>query len=101
MLFIGKKDQEPIQSNVRWGSHDECHAADVKCLVEYLESKGLDCHINTGVHGTYVNGKFKFAWDNNCGYYLGEDVKSAIKANNKVSLHIVSKTRPCCYHGGV
>ena len=64
MLRIRKKEgDEPIQVDLLWGSHDDCGNVDVLFLIEYLQSKGRDCHVNTGVHGKVnADGKFEFVW---------------------------------------
>ena len=57
-----KKGQEPIHKNVLWNSKVGVGDVDILFLMQYLESQGLDCHVNNGVHGKTTNGKFELFW---------------------------------------
>ena len=96
-----KKGQKPIHVTYRWGSRVKCGNVDVKWLIEYLRSKRRDCHVNTGVHGDLVNDKFEWAWQENGGDQLRQDVESAISPETKVSFHMVTRKYLPCYHAGV
>ena len=65
-------------------------AYDVLLLMQYLQSKGRDCHVNTGVHGKYEDGKFEYVWDGDSGDFLGQDVVNARNMNLNVSFHSVT-----------
>ena len=78
-----------------------CGYVDVLYLIEYLESKDRDCHINTGVHGKMVNGEFEWAWEEPGGDFLRQDKESAGPTKNKVSLHLITRENLPIYHVGI
>ena len=90
-----------IHSILRWGSKIGCDADDVRLLVKYLESQGRDCHINTGVHGTFVDGKFEFVWNKDGGDLICQDVLNFRNFKNKISVHPITRKVLPCYHAGV
>ena len=100
-----KKGQKPIHLTIRWSSRLKCGNVDVKWLIEYLESKKRDCHINTGVHGKLnADDEFEYAWEENGGDQLRQDIDSAIKPITKVSFHMITKKKRGggpFYHVGV
>ena len=102
-MRIYKKGKNPIHNTLSWGCNKSCDSLDVKILVKYLESKGRNCHINTGVHGNYPNaeGKFEFEWNKNGGDFLKEDVLKVSELKIKVSLHPITKVCGPLYHVGV
>ena len=101
LIIRQRKGQNPIHVTIRWGSHLPCNDVDVLCLLKYLESKARNCHLNTGVHGKYVDGKFDYDFDQEGGDHLRQDVGSATFTKNKVSVHMVTKRDGPCYHAGV
>ena len=78
-----------------------CNAADVNGLLDYLSEKKRDCHINTGVHGKDVNGKFEWAYELDGGDFLRQDVVNAGKKKIKISLHVITEATMPVYHSGV
>ena len=63
LLKIGKKGEAPVYQTIVWGAKQLSDNVDVLWLIEYLESKGRDCHVNTGVHGKLsTDGIFEFDW---------------------------------------
>ena len=115
ILYIRKKEgQKPEHVTLIWKSAKNCGEMDLRFLLDYLESKGRDCHINTGVHGALVDGKFEYAWEEKGGDQLRQDIKNAvwhyeykdgekIKRHRKtdVSFHMVNKITGPYYHVGV
>ena len=95
---------KPIHKVMLWGSLHDSGEIDVLYLIEYLESLGRDCHVNTGVHGKVTDGKFEFVWKgNDCEEFLRQDKENAKPTKNKVSLHQITK-EPFAgpiYHAGV
>ena len=75
---------------IRWRSKVGYGEADVDLLVEYIQSEGRGCHINTGVHGKLdANGKFEWAWEKEVGKFLSEDDLNAMKRT--IETHPISK----------
>ena len=71
-----------------WVSVVACGNVDLDFLIEYLQSKGRDCHVNTGVHGMLnKNNEFEFDWEKDGGDLLRQDEVLADSTENKVSLH--------------
>ena len=69
-----KKGEDPIHVYLLWASHDNCGDKDVLYLIEYLLSKGRDCHVNNGVHGEVKkDGTFYFRWDKASKGFYGQD----------------------------
>ena len=102
-MQIRNKNGKVVHSIIRWGSQVSCNDVDTKILVEFLGSKGRDCHINTGVHGMYpnANGEFEFAWDHDGGDHICQDAANFRNCENKVSLHPITKILGPLYHVGV
>ena len=73
-----KEGQKPIQVDYRWTSLKKCGPMDLRYLIDHIASKDRDCHINTGVHGKMVEGKFEFAWEESGGDQLRQDVENAV-----------------------
>ena len=86
---------------LRWGIPDDSTGPDVAVLMQYLESKGRDFHVNTGVHGRVKEGKFEFYWLGDEERMLREDSQNAAAVKTKVSLQMVTKREGPCYHAGV
>ena len=85
-----------------WGSHVACGEVDVVFLIEFLQSKDRDCHINTGVHGKLnADDEFAYAWEKDGGDLYRQDMVSAGPTKNKVSLHEITRENPPVYHAGV
>ena len=87
---------------------------DLRFLLDYLESRRRDCHINTGVHGKLVNGECEFDWELKGGDQLRQDVENAVshfeyKDDKKIprhrkidiSFHMVNSINGPYYHVGV
>ena len=87
---------------VLWGSHVACGEVDVVFLIEFLQSKGRDCHINTGVHGKLnANEEFEFDWEKDGSDLYRQDIVSAGPTKNKVSIHEITREKLPVYHAGV
>ena len=86
---------------MRWGIPGPCSAVDVHWLMEYLESKGRDCHLNTGVVTKLVDGQFAYDWSKDGSDMLRQDAQKAAELKTKVSLHPITKRAGPCYHTGV
>ena len=100
-----KKGDKPIHLTIRWSSRVKCGNVDVKWLIEYIRSKKRDCHVNTGVHGKLnANDEFEYAWKENGGDQLRQDVNSAVDPTTKVSFHMITRKKRGggpFYHVGV
>ena len=99
-----KEGEEPIHVTMLWASKFDCGNMDVLFLIEFLDLKGRDCHVNTGVHGEVNDdGEFKFRWDKISEDFYRQDLLSAEPTTNNVSLHEITQKpfhRPI-YHAGV
>ena len=85
-----------------WVSAVACGNEDLDFLIEYLESKERDCHVNTGVHGMLnKSNEFEFAWEIDGEDLHRQDEKTAEPTKNKVSLHRITREDPPVYHAGV
>ena len=78
-----------------------CNGADVNGLLDYLAEEGRNCHINTGVHGKEVDGKFEWAHELDGGDFLHQDVMNAGLKKIKISLHVITEATMPVYHSGV
>ena len=89
MLKMRKKEGEnPIHVTMLWTTKLECGHADVLFLNEFLNLKGRDCHVNTGVHGDVDDdGEFYFRWDKVSEDFYRQDFVNADTTTNNVSLH--------------
>ena len=62
-IFYPKLLKVGNYQTIVWGAKELSDNIDVLYLIEYLESVGRDCHINTGVHGKLSSdGIFKYDW---------------------------------------
>ena len=98
------KGHDPIFVTFLWASDEPCHDFDVLILVQYLDSKGRNCHINDGVHGEVnPDGTFEYAWDKYSENFYAQDYKNATPTDNNVSLHEITQHpfAPPIYHAGV
>ena len=92
MLLIRRSEGEaPRQKIIKWGSVTNCTASDVYGLLDFFEEEGRNCHINTGVHGKEVNGKFEWDWDQEGGNFLFQDVMYAGQKKIKISIHPITR----------
>ena len=62
---------------IRWGCVTGCDEQAVNGLLDYLEEKGRNCHINTGVTSKMVNDKVEFDWKVESGDFFRQDVENA------------------------
>ena len=91
MLSIRRSEGEaPIHKIIKWGSVADCGAADVNGLLDFYEEEGRNCHINTGMHGKEVNGKFEWALELEGGNFLLQDVMFASLKKIKISVHTIT-----------
>ena len=95
------KGEKPKHVVIKWGSVVGCNGADVNGLLDYLAEEGRNCHINTGVHGKEVDGKFEWAHELDGGDFLHQDVMNAGLKKIKISLHVITEATMPVYHSGV
>ena len=92
LLKIRKKEgDEPIHVGLLWASNGDCGNVDVLYLIEFLYSKGRNCHVNNGVHGKVnADGEFEFVWKGDGSELYRQDFASADPTENNVSLHRIT-----------